>query len=67
MESFLTSAADIVLSADQWLLAISAVLLSLAGIAKLTKTKKDDKYVQIAIDYLNKARNLLTSFSKKTK
>ena len=67
MEYLIGSAFELISSADQYILAISGVLLALAGVAKLTKTKKDDKYVQLAIDYLNKAKGLLGKFKPKAK
>lgn len=47
-------------SADVYLIAASGLLIGLAGIAKLTKTKKDDKYIAIAIEYVNKAKSLFS-------
>ena len=63
MNEYIEMALGFVSSADTYLLAISGVLVALAGVAKLTKTKKDDKYVAKAIAIVSK----LTSFLPKKK
>lgn len=65
MENFISSALEFISSADMYLYAIGGVLVSLAAVAKLTKTKKDDKYVQMAINGVNKLKNLLSSVKPK--
>ena len=64
MDNILDSLSGFIVTADVWIIAISGVLLALAGVAKLTKTDKDDKLVQKAIDMLNKIKGMLPS--KKT-
>ena len=67
MEDLMTTAVGIVSSADTWLLAISGLLVALAGIAKLTKTKKDDAWVLKAKTYLDKVLSLTAKIKPKLK
>lgn len=62
MEEYINSAVNLMSSADVYLLAVSGVLVSLAAVAKLTKTKKDDEYVAKAKSIIDK---LLAFFPKK--
>lgn len=67
MENFMDTITTAILSADLWIIAIAGVLAALAGVAKLTKTKKDDKYVQKAIDGLNKVKAIIAKLKPTTK
>lgn len=67
MENFLDTAVSLLSSADVWLIAIGGVLAALAGVAKLTKTKKDDEAIAKVTAALAKLRNLLTKLPIKKK
>lgn len=67
MENMFDTIANLAMSIDLWIVALAGVLAALAGIAKLTKTKKDDKYVQIAIDGLNKVKAVISKLKPTTK
>ena len=59
MEQYLTMAADILSSADIYIIAALALLGGLAAVAKLTKTKKDDEAISKATSFLNKILGFL--------
>lgn len=67
MENFMDTITTAILSADLWIVAIAGVLAALAGVAKLTKTNKDDKLIQKAIDGLNKIKSIITKLKPTTK
>lgn len=54
-----------IMNADVYLAAIAAVLLALAGVAKLTKNKVDDKWVAKGTELLNKARAFINKYKPK--
>lgn len=64
MEEFMTKAVELIASADVWIAAISGLVLALAGIAKLTKTKKDDAVIAKILAGLDKIKNLTLKFKK---
>ena len=59
MNEYIEMALGFVSSADVYLLAISGVLVALLGVAKLTKTKKDDKVLAKAIAFIAKIASYL--------
>ena len=67
MEQMIQMVTSLASSADVWLLSISGVLVALAAVAKLTKTKKDDKLVLLAKTYLDKAISVLAKLKPKVK
>lgn len=67
MESYISSAWEVISSADMVIVAVIAALVALMPIVKWTKNKVDDKYFKLAIDGLNKAKDLLGKFKPKAK
>lgn len=59
MENMLDTAVSVLSSADVWMVAIAGLLAALAGIAKLTKTKKDDEAIAKVTAGLNKVRQII--------
>lgn len=64
MQEYINSAVELISSADIYLIAISGVLVALAAVAKLTKTKKDDEAIAKANSFINK---LISFYPAKTK
>lgn len=59
MEEYINKALELISSADVYLIAVSGVLVSLAAVAKLTKTKKDDEALEKANGLIKKILSYL--------
>lgn len=64
MQEYIDIAVEFISSAELYIIAITGVLVALAGVAKLTKNKTDDKLVGKAVGFMNKIKALLGKVKK---